>query len=162
MRSFFYKNKTKQRIEMKKIFKKNTITEDEEDFKSSSSARASFNSRWRAEMLKVFVVEGEEFMEEEEEAWFIDSIEVFLTAAVLSEGATGEEIAPIDALAANKPVEELGNTQRSRYLWMKESGTKANWALKSKAESIGWKVGTKLIRNLSIFLDSVNIVTRIN
>jgi hypothetical protein len=67
-------------------------------------------------MLKVFVVEGEEFMEEEEEAWFIDSIEVFLTAAVLSEGATGEEIAPIDALAANKPVEELGNTQRSRYL----------------------------------------------
>lgn len=82
-------------------------------------------------------------------------------------GATGEEMEPTDPLpapvAANNPLpaplEPPVMTHFNRYFWMKFSGTSLNWELKSKVESEDWNVGTTLIKNLSAFFESEDIVT---
>lgn len=78
-------------------------------------------------------------------------------------GAIGDEMVPTDPapLADNKLLPPLPfDMQRRRYFWTNSSWTKLNWVLNSKAESsAGSKVGTTLIKNLSIFFESDDIET---
>lgn len=82
-------------------------------------------------------------------------------------GATGDEMVPTDPvpppLADNKLLPPLLplDMQRRRYFWTNSSGAVLNWVLNSRAESsAGSKVGTTFIKNLSVFFESEDIVTK--